>query len=58
MTKIYKIIRERGGWCVACLTRSDGHWHRVSNVYEFRGWAQAFCRRMKITAVNYDGRFV
>jgi len=54
---IYKIIRERGGWCVARLTDSTGRWHRVSNLYSYRGWAQAYARRMKINVINYASNY-
>lgn len=54
---IYKIIHERGGWCVAKLSSSDGLLHRVSNLYRFRGWAQAFARRRKLNVVNYESSF-
>jgi len=55
---IYRIIHAAGGWCVAKLV---GHhengspiWHRVSNSYVYRGWAQAWSRRMKIRVENYE----
>lgn len=55
---IHRIIRERRGWCVARLSGryDDGtpRWHRVSNLYTFRGWAQAWARRMKINVQNYS----
>ena len=51
------IIHEKGFWCVGRLltTEPDGTqiFQRVSNLYCFRGWAQAFCRRMKIKPLNY-----
>lgn len=51
------IIREHGFWCVGkLLTTNPGGveiYQRVSNQYRFRGWAQAFCRRMKIQPLNY-----
>lgn len=50
---IYRIIREHGGWCVAKKSDSDARWHRVSNLYVYRGWAQAFARRMKLNVQNY-----
>lgn len=50
---IYRIILEQGGWCVARLTDSEGIWHKVSDCYRFRGWAQNFARRMKLNVVNY-----
>ena len=49
---IYRILRVNCGWCVAKLT-SAGRWHRVSNVYCFRGWAQYFARRTNLKVVNY-----
>lgn len=52
---IYKIIRDYGGWCVAKL--SNGQWLRVSNLYSYRGWAQAYARRMKLKVQNYDGLY-
>lgn len=51
---IYRIIREQGGWCVAKKNTPDERWHRVSNLYRFRGWAQAFARRMKLQVQNYE----
>ena len=54
---IYKILRVNGGWCVARLTDSAKEWHRISNLYSYRGWAQAFARRMKISVVNYDSNY-
>ena len=54
---IYRIIRENGGWCVAKKSDSDARWHRVSNLYRFRGWAQAFARRMKLNVVNDAGLY-
>lgn len=55
---IYRIVRDYGGWCVARLA---GHyengqpvWRRISNLYTYRGWAQAFARRMKLNVVNYE----
>ena len=57
MNGTYMIIREHGFWCVGkLLTRDPGGveiYQRVSNQYRFRGWAQAFCRRMKIQPLNY-----
>lgn len=53
---IYKIIHDPKGWCVARL-ESAGHWHRVSNLYTFRGWAQAFARRRKLNVINYNGAY-
>ena len=54
---IYRIVRTVGGWCVARLAgRYDNgqpRWRSVSNTYRFRGWAQAYARRMKITVQNY-----
>jgi hypothetical protein len=54
----YKIIKDCGFWCVGRLVRvnEDGEqiYRRVSNHYSFRGWAQAFCRRMKIQPINYE----
>lgn len=55
--KIYKITKEPRGWCVAVLKDSDGYWHRVSNFYRFRGWAQNFARRMKLNVINYESYF-
>lgn len=55
--KIYKITKEPRGWCVAVLKDSDGYWHRVSNFYRFRGWAQNFARRMKLDVINYESYF-
>ena len=54
---IYRILRVNGGWCVARLTDSGGRWLRVSNLYMYRGWAQAFARRMKINVTNYAGSY-
>lgn len=58
---VYKIIRSRGGWCVAKLAGhyDDGRarWMLVSNLYRYRGWAQAFVRRMKIPVQNYESEF-
>lgn len=58
---IYRIIREVGGWCVAKLVshHDDGTpvWHRVSNLYSYRGWAQAFARRRKLKVQNYESSF-
>ena len=58
---VYHIIHERCGWCVARLV---GHydngapiWHRVSNLYVYRGWAQAFARRMKLNVQNYASNY-
>lgn len=50
---IYKIIRERCGWSVAKKSEPDGRWHRISNLYVHRGWAQAYARRMKLNVINY-----
>lgn len=55
MVTIHKILHERGGWCVA--KKMGDRWHRVSNLYRFRGWAQAFARRMKIDVVNHESNF-
>lgn len=56
--KIYRIIRSASGWCVALLIgwHDNGApiYHRVSNFYVHRGWAQAFARRMKISVQNYE----
>ena len=54
---IYKIFHERGGWSVAKLSDTAGRWHRVSNLYRYRGWAQAFARRMGLTVVNYESLY-
>jgi len=54
---IYRIFKESGGWCVARLTEADGRWHRVSDLYRFRGWAQNFARRMKLNVTNYDSQY-
>lgn len=58
---IYRIIHEVGGWCVAKLTghHSNGQpvYHRVSNLYTYRGWAQAWSRRMKIKVENYSSNY-
>lgn len=54
---IYRIVRENGGWSVAKKNASDDRWHRVSNLYRFRGWAQAYARRMKLNVVNYAGLY-
>jgi hypothetical protein len=58
---IYKIIRDVGGWCVAKQSgvREDGtpRYHRVSNLYSFRGWAQNFARRMRLKVVNYESYY-
>lgn len=55
----YHIMRERAGWCVARFVGygADGElrFRRVSNSYKFRGWAQAFARRMNIRVHNYVG---
>lgn len=55
---IYRIIRERCGWCVA---RQDGtnengtpRYRRVSNLYTYRGWAQNYARRMCLNVQNYS----
>lgn len=53
---IYRIIHDPRGWCVAKLV-SAGSWHRVSNFYVYRGWAQAWSRRMKIPVQNYESYF-
>lgn len=57
MIGTFMILREKGFWCVGRLltTNPDGTniYQRVSNLYCFRGWAQAFCRRMKIKPLNY-----
>lgn len=55
--KVYKIMHEQRGWCVAVRNDSDGYWHRVSNLYRFRGWAQNFARRMKLNVINYESYF-
>lgn len=54
---IYRIIRDNGGWCVARLTDSNGRWHRISELYRFRGWAQNFARRMKLNVQNYESSY-
>lgn len=55
---LHYIIRAHGGWCVAKPAADLGAngeriWHRVSNLYRFRGWAENFARRMKIPTQNY-----
>ena len=55
---IYKIIKKPSGfWYVGRLLTSDPDktpvYQQVSNLYCHRGWAQAFCRRMKIKPINY-----
>lgn len=54
---IYKIIRDNAGWCVAkqigLAENGQMLYHRVSNSYVYRGWAQAWSRRRKIHVVNY-----
>lgn len=58
---VYRIIHSASGWCVARLIgwHDNGApiFHRVSNNYAYRGWAQAWARRMKIAVVNYDGLY-
>lgn len=58
---IYRIIHDKGGWCVAKLSDryEDGRprWRRMSNLYRFRGWAQAWSRRMGIKVQNYESDF-
>lgn len=58
---IYRIVHETAGWCVAKVI---GHYengkpiyHRVSNLYSYRGWAQAFARRRKLNIQNYESCF-
>ena len=57
MIGTFMIIREKGFWCVGKLLTTDADgtqvFQRVSNLFRFRGWAQAFCRRMKIQPMNY-----
>lgn len=54
---VYKIVDGHLGWCVCRLAgineNGTERWHRVSNSYAYRGWAQAWARRMKIRVVNY-----
>lgn len=49
---IYKILKKRNYWYVGRLLTADSDgtpvYQCVSNLYRFRGWADAFCRRMKI----------
>lgn len=58
---IYRIIHERCGWCVAKFVgvaeNGEQIWHRVSNLYMYRGWAQAFVRRRKIPVQNYESEY-
>ena len=58
---IYRIIHSAGGWCVARLAghydTGEPRYHRVSNLYVFRGWAQAYARRMKLNVQNYESNF-
>lgn len=54
---IYRIMRDNGGWCVVHLTDSDGRWRRISNLYVYRGWAQAFARRRGLKVQNYEGEY-
>lgn len=55
---VFRIIRTNGGWCVAKLSGryDDGRprWRMISNLYMYRGWAQAFVRRLKVPVQNYD----
>jgi len=53
----YKIIHDAGGWCVARKTSEDGRWHRISNLYTYRGWAQAFARRRGLKVMNYESQY-
>ncbi len=54
-TGIYRNIHDVRGWCVA---RWTGYvWHRVSNFYMYRGWAQNFARRMGIRVENYESLY-
>jgi len=55
---IYRIIHDERGWCVAKKTDSDRYWQRISNFYMYRGWAQAFARRLKIPVQNYESYYV
>lgn len=50
---VYRIIHDTRGWCVAKLVNSEC-WHRVSNFYAYRGWAQNYARRMKLRVGNYE----
>jgi hypothetical protein len=52
---IYRIIHAQGGWCVAKLCGE--RWHLVSNYYRYRGWAQAYARRMKLRVQNYESLY-
>lgn len=55
---IYRITRDVRGWCVAKWSGRIGEpWHRVSNFYSYRGWAQAYARRMKLNVQNYESKF-
>lgn len=58
---IYRIIHSVGGWCVAKLVgvneSGQPRWHRVSNLYTYRGWAQNFARRMKLNVQNYESLY-
>ena len=54
---IYRILHDKGGWCVAKLNEYSGIWHRVSNLYAYRGWAQNYARRMRIPVVNYESYY-
>ena len=54
---IYRIIRDNGGWCVAKKSDPDARWHRISELYRFRGWAQNFARRMKLNVQNYASNY-
>lgn len=57
---IYRIIRAYGGWCVAKIVghhdNGEPVYHRVSELYCYRGWAQNFARRMclKDKVENYN----
>lgn len=58
---VYKIVHDVRGWCVAKMSgrNDDGsvRWHRVSNLYVYRGWAQAYARRMKLSVTNYASSY-
>ena len=58
---IYRIIHDVGGWCVGKLIgHNDANkpiYQCVSNKYLYRGWAQAWARRMKIRVENYESQF-
>lgn len=50
---LYKILKKGGFWYVGklCASDSDGVpvYQRISNLYCFKGWAENYARRFKLS---------